>query len=470
MYNRFFVIALIVIGLGLPFANTAATGVGDVTIKINPTGPFPNIVHSCGLQIVEIWIRNDAPVYELSLGLQLSIGQGQFAVLNYGTLPSQSPILSIDDNASHAAFDGTLTVDASQLPNFIFLHGIASQTPLPVHNASTRIYSFMIETNGAWEGNFCVDNIVNPATGTWAFNDVQEYSPTYCGNQNNSINDPSAAARCFALMILPCMPPVITVKPPASATIGVCEPYIFQFDYVSEGAKCKGIEDGYEDDVAKAGDYGLWYARRGSITVTGLYQFTPTPTDTLVVDTIGVVNAACLNDEFVLTMTISHRAPQITLCNQLLRVKAGTSRAVQFNMTDSDLCESHVWTLEQLAPIAPQSAISINAETGTVSVVDADPADIGANFDYRLTCTDQFGKSASCAFALKIVDIVPGDADSNGLLTISDVVWLISYIFGGPIGEEIPIDRVDSDCNLMCNISDAVFLINYIFAGGPEPC
>lgn len=60
----------------------------------------------------------------------------------------------------------------------------------------------------------------------------------------------------------------------------------------------------------------------------------------------------------------------------------------------------------------------------------------------------------------------PGDADGNGLLTISDVVYIINFIFaGGPA----PCNG-DADCNCILTISDAVYLINYIFAGGPAPC
>ena len=63
-----------------------------------------------------------------------------------------------------------------------------------------------------------------------------------------------------------------------------------------------------------------------------------------------------------------------------------------------------------------------------------------------------------------------GDADFNGMITVSDVVYLINYIFaGGPA--PYPIRLVgDADCNGAISISDAVHLINYIFAGGPAPC
>ncbi|MGB5105409.1 MAG: dockerin type I repeat-containing protein [Candidatus Zixiibacteriota bacterium] len=62
-----------------------------------------------------------------------------------------------------------------------------------------------------------------------------------------------------------------------------------------------------------------------------------------------------------------------------------------------------------------------------------------------------------------------GDADGNGIVTVSDAVYLINYIFsGGPAPS--PLDAADADCNGIVTISDAVYLINYIFSGGPAPC
>lgn len=62
-----------------------------------------------------------------------------------------------------------------------------------------------------------------------------------------------------------------------------------------------------------------------------------------------------------------------------------------------------------------------------------------------------------------------GDADASGMVNVSDVVFLINYIFaGGPA--PVPIELSDVDCSGMINISDVVFLINYIFLGGPDPC
>ncbi len=68
-----------------------------------------------------------------------------------------------------------------------------------------------------------------------------------------------------------------------------------------------------------------------------------------------------------------------------------------------------------------------------------------------------------------LIAFVCGDADASEIITISDVVFLINYIFGGGPAPN-PVFRGDADCNGIVTISDAVYLINYIFGGGAVPC
>jgi len=62
-----------------------------------------------------------------------------------------------------------------------------------------------------------------------------------------------------------------------------------------------------------------------------------------------------------------------------------------------------------------------------------------------------------------------GDANGNGETTISDVVYLINYLFNNGSPPE-PIEAGDVNCDGTVTISDVVYLINYLFAGGPPPC
>jgi TolB protein len=63
---------------------------------------------------------------------------------------------------------------------------------------------------------------------------------------------------------------------------------------------------------------------------------------------------------------------------------------------------------------------------------------------------------------------VSGDADNSGSIDISDVIYLINYIFkSGPV----PVSLILGDCNNdeEVTICDVVYLINYLFKGGPPP-
>ena len=62
-----------------------------------------------------------------------------------------------------------------------------------------------------------------------------------------------------------------------------------------------------------------------------------------------------------------------------------------------------------------------------------------------------------------------GDPDRDSKVTVSDVIFLINYLFKG--GPE-PLPRASGDVNLDQNvtISDAVYLVNYLFKAGSPPC
>jgi C1A family cysteine protease len=61
-----------------------------------------------------------------------------------------------------------------------------------------------------------------------------------------------------------------------------------------------------------------------------------------------------------------------------------------------------------------------------------------------------------------------GDANSDRMVDISDVVFLIAYIFSGG-SAPIPYAAGDANCDITVDISDAVSLISYIFGGGLGP-
>jgi hypothetical protein len=61
-----------------------------------------------------------------------------------------------------------------------------------------------------------------------------------------------------------------------------------------------------------------------------------------------------------------------------------------------------------------------------------------------------------------------GDVNADGNVAISDVVYLVNYLFkSGP--EPIPLETGDVNGNNEATISDAVYLVNYLFKSGNPP-
>ncbi len=75
----------------------------------------------------------------------------------------------------------------------------------------------------------------------------------------------------------------------------------------------------------------------------------------------------------------------------------------------------------------------------------------------------------SRTFAANLLNYLCGDANADAADDISDVVYLIAYIFSGGSAPN-PVLSGDANCDSTVDISDVVYLIAYIFSGGAAPC
>ncbi len=118
---------------------------------------------------------------------------------------------------------------------------------------------------------------------------------------------------------------------------------------------------------------------------------------------------------------------------------------------------------------------SIATQVGQNGNISEDPLFCGAfPSDYRLSASSPCAAANnSCAVTMGSeavgCDVLCGDPNLSGAVTISDAVFLIEYIFAN--GEPPAVMQTgDVDCSETVNISDVVYLLNYIFSGGLNPC
>jgi hypothetical protein len=91
---------------------------------------------------------------------------------------------------------------------------------------------------------------------------------------------------------------------------------------------------------------------------------------------------------------------------------------------------------------------------------------VGAPFN------DAGGTDAGRAYVYSCpVAYVCGDANADTKVTVSDVVYLVNYLFkGGPAPKCVPLAPcADANGDGKITVSDVVYLINYLFKGGPAP-
>lgn len=94
----------------------------------------------------------------------------------------------------------------------------------------------------------------------------------------------------------------------------------------------------------------------------------------------------------------------------------------------------------------------------------------GGTVSFTAVATDITGASDDEELGFEIAGAyVCGDADGNGMINISDAVYLIAFIFSSGSAPD-PLLSGDANCDGFVSISDAVYLIAYIFGGGPAPC
>jgi hypothetical protein len=61
-----------------------------------------------------------------------------------------------------------------------------------------------------------------------------------------------------------------------------------------------------------------------------------------------------------------------------------------------------------------------------------------------------------------------GDVNEDGLIDISDVIYLLNYLFrGGPA--PVPLIAGDFNCDGLVDLGDLISILNYLFRSGPPP-
>ncbi len=121
------------------------------------------------------------------------------------------------------------------------------------------------------------------------------------------------------------------------------------------------------------------------------------------------------------------------------------------------------------APGSASNELTIGSDT-----IYKEPAYCPDDPDYAINAASECAPPRSpCGFVIganqETCPLVCGDVDNSGGVDISDMVYLVAYMFeGGPA--PVPLESGNVDCSEGVDISDLVYLVDFMFKGGPAPC
>jgi len=127
--------------------------------------------------------------------------------------------------------------------------------------------------------------------------------------------------------------------------------------------------------------------------------------------------------------------------------------------------------LDDIYPIARFESSSLLADSLTQEnyLVQRKCSD---TYYYKLKAKDAQNQESLWSKRIRVavgLDFIRGDTNSDGEISLSDVIFLVGYILkGGPAPE--PLHSADTNYDGKLRLSDAIFLINYLLKGGPAPC
>jgi len=150
---------------------------------------------------------------------------------------------------------------------------------------------------------------------------------------------------------------------------------------------------------------------------------------------------------------------------------AGEDILLGFYYRTDELIADSGFYLDDIYPLArfQKSELLADSLTEEDYLVQRKCADL---YYYKLKAKDAQNQESLWSKRIRVavdLDFIRGDTNSDESISLSDIVFLISYLYKqGPAPE--PMHSADTNYDGKVSLSDIVYLICYLYKGGPAPC
>ena len=113
-----------------------------------------------------------------------------------------------------------------------------------------------------------------------------------------------------------------------------------------------------------------------------------------------------------------------------------------------------------------------NLSTNSYQLPNNQALDNGLTYYWRVRANDLAGNQSAFSLPLqfKYLAFIRGDANGDKARNLSDIIYLVNYVFKGGPPPIISLFAGDVNCNGSVNLTDVIFMVNYVFKGGSAPC
>jgi len=179
--------------------------------------------------------------------------------------------------------------------------------------------------------------------------------------------------------------------------------------------------------------------------------------------------AGAADTDFV-TINVSEAGNQAAQFTTVLSDPVPTFVGVPYglNLSASDP-EGGVVAISAVIPPAMTGAAFAPTGNGTAFFgFTPDFAQIGSSYLVHFVATDPLGAADTLSTHFTVSSFMRGDADANKQYEVTDIVFLVSYLFRGGQPPQ-PLVAGDVDMSGVINPADIAYLINYLYKAGPRP-
>lgn len=168
--------------------------------------------------------------------------------------------------------------------------------------------------------------------------------------------------------------------------------------------------------------------------------------------------------------------------NWILRTVTSTTYGMNIVTTDLSFAYEYTSYAETLVAKGGSAPYRWRVESGNLpdglaldsltGIISGTPT-VRDSFDFTIKVTDASAPNKADTQPLYILvkesPFIRGDANRDGMVDLGDVIYLISYLYGGG-AEPMPSEAGDVNCDGRIDLADVVYLINYLFRNGFPPC